>query len=146
MTTNTGISLHSTLIARLTAIASGALLALLLSSPALAADAVSAQQVETAAQHAGFASEAGDINGVHMHLHHTLNCLVGPEGEGFDADEMNPCQDMGKGAITDTADDDKKQELQDAAGKVRAGLDNDDVDAAKKTATDVKDMLTAHTM
>lgn len=144
MTTNTGISLHAMLMARLTAMASGTLLTLLLLSPALAAD--SAQQVETAAQHAGFASEAGDINGVHMHLHHTLNCLVGPEGEGFDADEMNPCQDMGKGAITDTADDDKKQELQDVAGKVRAGLDNDDVDAAKKTATDVKDMLTAHTM
>ncbi|HSH49277.1 MAG TPA: hypothetical protein VK991_11895 [Halomonas sp.] len=141
MTTYSGFNLGSILSARIASTALGAVLALLLTSSALAADA--AEEVKTAAQHAGFAAKAGDIAGVQMHLHHTLNCLVGPDGEGFDANEMNPCQDMGSGAIPDTADDAKKQKLEDAAERVRAGLDSDDIDEARQAAKDANDMLNA---
>lgn len=85
----------------------GTTLALLISSSALAAD--TASEVKTAAMHAGLASQAANVEGVHTHLHHTLNCLVGPDGDGFDSDEMNPCGDMGNGAIPDTKDDDMKK-------------------------------------
>ena len=37
-------------------------------------------EITTAAQHAGLAAQSGDIAGVHTHLHHTVNCLVGPGG------------------------------------------------------------------
>ena len=55
-------------------------------------------EVVNAQTHAGLAAGAGNIDGVHMHLHHTLNCLVGPAGDGYDAKEMNPCAHAGAGA------------------------------------------------
>ena len=42
-------------------------------------------EINNAATHAGLAAQAADINGVHTHMHHALNCLVGPKGDGFDA-------------------------------------------------------------
>ena len=32
---------------------------------------------------------------VYAHLHHTINCLVGPGGKTFDARALNPCKDLG---------------------------------------------------
>ncbi|QEA39635.1 hypothetical protein FGL86_11510 [Pistricoccus aurantiacus] len=143
MNTHSGFTHRFGLSARIASTAFGAALTLLISSSALA-DA--AQEVKTAAQHAGFAAEASDIAGVQMHLHHTLNCLVGPDGEGFDADEMNPCQDMGKGAIPDTTDDAQKQTLEKAAEQVRTGLDSDDLDEARQAAKDANEMLESQAM
>src|SRR5437764_14818345 len=83
--------------------------------PALAADAKA--EITNAAMHAGLAAKAGDIVGVHTHLHHAVNCLVGPGGEGFDAKEMNPCANSGNGAIADAANASTKQALQTALAK-----------------------------
>jgi len=63
------------------------------SGAALAAD--SAQEVATAATHAGLAAQAATLEQAHMHQHHTVNCLVGPKGKGFDSKEANPCQKLG---------------------------------------------------
>lgn len=116
-------------------------LTLLISSSALAADA--APEVKTAAVHAGLAAKAANVKGVHTHLHHALNCLVGPDGDGFDSDEMNPCGDMGNGAISDTKDDNMKKKLKGAVDKANSGLDTDDYDEAKTAATSVQKMLGA---
>ena len=53
----------------------------------------------TPTEHAGYAAAAADIAGVHAHLHHALNCLVGPGGNGFDAKEINPCAHAGNGSF-----------------------------------------------
>jgi len=98
------------------------------------------QAVGIAAQHAEFAAGGADIAGVHRHLHHTLNCLVGPEGEGFDAAPGNPCAAAG-GAIPQTADAATKEKLQKAATQVRTAIASNDLEAAKKTATDVQALL-----
>lgn len=95
----------------------------------------------TAATHAELAAGAGNLNGVHTHLHHTLNCLVGPGGAGFDAKEMNPCAQSGHGAIPDTSDAAKKASLDAAAGKVRAGLAANDMKAAQADASAAASML-----
>jgi len=50
-------------------------------APAALADGPTA--ISTAANHAGLAANAGAIEMVHTHLHHVLNCLVGPGGDGF---------------------------------------------------------------
>ncbi len=63
--------------------------AVLLFPAAAFADAHS--EIVNATEHAGYAAAAADIAGVHAHLHHALNCLVGPGGNGFDAKELNPC-------------------------------------------------------
>lgn len=139
MNTHSGFTLRSDFAVRFVSTVFGTTLALLISSSAMAADA--APQVETAAVHAGLAAKAENVKGVHTHLHHSLNCLVGPDGDGFDSDEMNPCGDMGNGAIPDTSDSKMKENLESAVDKANSGLDTDDYDEAKTAAMGVQKML-----
>ena len=92
-------------------------------------------EIATASQHAGLAAKAPGIDMVHTHLHHTVNCLVGPGGAGFDATNANPCAKAGNGAIPD-ASDAQKAKLQTALASANAGLASTDVAAAQKDATD----------
>jgi hypothetical protein len=111
--------------------------AALLSAPALADGP---QAIATAKQHAGLAANAANVNAVHTHLHHVLNCLVGPGGQGFDAMPGNPCNAAG-GAIPQTADAATKTKLESAATTARNGIAAGDEAAAKKAATDIQGML-----
>jgi hypothetical protein len=116
-----------------------ALTVLAAAAPGLAlADAAMAEA--TAAQHATLAASGADLHAVQMHLHHVLNCLVGPDGDGFDASAGNPCQAAG-GAIPQTTDADMKKHLTEIAMHVHDAIMSTDVDAAKKTAMDVAGML-----
>jgi hypothetical protein len=118
------------------ALIAGGLLAL---GPGIsAADGASA--TAKAAQHAGLAAGAGDAAMVQRHLHHTLNCLVGAGGEGFDEAAGNPCGQDG-GAIPQTADAAHKEMLEKVAMQVKAAIGNSDVEAAKKAATEAQMML-----
>ncbi len=119
----------------------GTAFVVMLCSSAFAADA--APQVATAAEHAGYAAASDNIEGVHMHLYHAVNCLVGPDGEGFDANQMNPCQDQGSGAIPDTTDDAKKQALESALATAQGGIATDDLAAAQEAASQTAGMLKA---
>ncbi|MEQ8266461.1 MAG: hypothetical protein RH982_04635 [Parvibaculum sp.] len=112
---------------------------MLFAAPALAAQPD--KEIAAAAQHAGFAAAAGDIGGVHTHLHHTINCLVGPEGEGFAEKELNPCKPLGNGAIPDTEDADTKASLEEALASATAGLVEEDLDAAKSHAAETQEKL-----
>lgn len=67
---------------------------------AFAANDYSAE-VATAEAHAKLAVKAKDLNLIHVHLKHAINCLVGPEGKEFFADTSNPCEHSGNGAIPD---------------------------------------------
>ena len=98
-------------------------------------------EIVNAAEHAGYAAEAPDIAGAHAHLHHALNCLVGPGGNGFDAKEINPCAQSGKGIIPDTTDAAKKAAFESAAAKAREGIAASDLAAAKKSAGELNAML-----
>lgn len=98
------------------------------------------QAVATAAQHSALAANASEIAMVHRHLHHALNCLVGPDGEGFDAAAGNPCAAAG-GAIPQTSDSDMKMKLEMAAKEIRDGIANESADGAKEKATAVQAML-----
>ncbi len=120
------------------AAAIGTAAAFIFAGPALA-DASS--ETVTASTHAELAANAGDLDGVHTHLHHTLNCLVGPGGNGFDAKELNPCAQSGHGAIPDTADAAKKASLESAAGKARAGLASNNVKEARADASAAASLL-----
>ena len=64
-------------------------------------DGTVSKQVATATAHAGMALGASDLKMVHTHLHHVINCLVGPSGDGFDGSAGNPCKEMGHGAIVE---------------------------------------------
>ena len=56
-------------------------------------------EMKTAMAHAGYAAKAEALNGVHMHLHHVLNCMVGPQDKLFDGAAGNPCKDQGTGVL-----------------------------------------------
>jgi hypothetical protein len=119
-------------------LASGALL-LTAMSPSFAADA--AKEIATAADHAGYAADATILQTSYTHLHHVINCLVGPSDPNFDAKEANPCAAMGAGAIPDTSDAATKMALSSAVTKAKAGLGATDLAAAKADAVTVQEML-----
>jgi hypothetical protein len=118
----------------------GAVIATALTLPC-AAFADGHSEIVNAGTHAGFAADSADLAGVRAHLHHTLNCLVGPGGNGYAAAELNPCAQAGNGAIPDAKDAATKSALEAAAAKARDGLAATDLAAAKKAAADVRDML-----
>lgn len=105
---------------------------LFIAATAFAADVGS--EITNAATHAGLAAQAADLNGVHMHMHHALNCLVGPGGDGFDAKQMNPCAQSGNGAIPDEMDAAKKAKLTTAKGQLIQGIAATDLKAAQSAA------------
>ena len=107
-------------------------------APALADEA---QEVMTAGQHAGMAAGSADIKMVHMHLHHVVNCIVGPSGEGFDKTAGNPCDGKGNGAEMD-AGPDKKAWFDGILAKAWDGIKSDDLATAKKDAGDIQATLT----
>ncbi len=109
--------------------------------PVLAADA--AGEIVTAATHADLAAKASDLAGTQMHLHHALNCLVGPDGTGYDPKNMNPCANAGSGAIPDTMDAAKKTALEAAASTGRSGLAATDLKVAQKDAAQMAAALKA---
>jgi hypothetical protein len=121
------------------------ILAVVIGTVAFAAPAFASpkEEVTTAALHAGLAAKGGDIKEVHTHLHHALNCLVGPDGQGYDAKEMDPCKQIGKGAIPDTSDASVKKSLEAAAASASAGIAETDLAKAQKTAAQTESMLKA---
>lgn len=98
------------------------------------------QAIATAAQHAGLAAASADIAMVRTHLHHVVNCLVGPGGEGFDEPSRNPCMQAG-GAIPQTADAATKEILMKQAADARAAIANADLAAAQAAATAIQKAL-----
>jgi hypothetical protein len=106
--------------------------ALLAALPARAEDL--AKEMATAATHAGLAAGSKEMKAVRMHLHHTINCLVGPGGAGFDANEANPCKGQGGGVIPDTRDGAKLAMLRQALAKANSGLAAADMTAAQQDA------------
>jgi hypothetical protein len=98
------------------------------------------QAVATAAQHAGLAAGSADIAMVQRHLHHALNCLVGPEGAGFDQAAGHPCMQAG-GAIPQTTDAAMTAKLTKAVTDVNAAIAMTDLAAAQAAATAVQKAL-----
>jgi hypothetical protein len=100
-----------------------------------------ATELSTAQTHAGLAAKAGDVNGVHMHLHHALNCLIGPGGAGFDTGNANPCANAGKGLLVDSTDAGQKAKLQTAVSDAQRGIAATDLAAAQAAATATADAI-----
>jgi hypothetical protein len=116
--------------------------AALMGTSALAAADVKGE-IATAQDHANLAAAATDINGVHMHLHHTLNCIAGPKGTGFDATQINPCAGRGNGAMPDAADASMKKSLQAAADEASKGVAETNLATAQADAKSTSAMLGA---
>jgi hypothetical protein len=105
---------------------------LLIAGTALAADL--GAEITNAQTHANLAAQSGTINAVHTHMHHALNCLVGPGAEGFDDKQMNPCAKAGAGAIPDSANAGQKAKLEAAKATLVQGIASSDLKMAQDAA------------
>jgi hypothetical protein len=102
------------------------------------------QEIATALQHAGMSAGSSKLEDVHNHLHHVINCLVGPSGQGFDSTAENPCNGQGTGAINDVDNKSKQRKKLDTAVKdANKGLKENDLKKAQKEAKEVMDDLQA---
>jgi len=59
------------------------------------------KELKTAITHSGFAEKYDTTKEVTLHLHHVINCIVGPGDPLFDKMAGNPCQGQGKGIMPD---------------------------------------------
>lgn len=109
---------------------------------AISAQPVAQQERQTAAQHAAFASKAMSITDTRLHLHHVINCLVGPGSSDFDAASGNPCNGQGNGALNAmNLSMQEKQTLQQALALAKQGTESNDQKAAQAKAQAVKALL-----
>ncbi len=111
---------------------------LIAGSASYAAD--ESREVATAAAHASMAAGADKLPMVHAHLHHVINCLVGPGGSGYDASQEDPCKGQGAGAIPD-ASPRQRAHLESALSLAQDGLAATDLSTAKARATATAKML-----
>lgn len=120
--------------------------AIALPMAAQASDAAGVVSRETgiAVAHAGMALGAADLKTVHAHLQHVVNCLVGPSGAGYDAQQGDPCKGMGQGAIVDAnGDANRTSQLQSALADAMDGLKATTVDEAHTDARRIMSTLQA---
>ena len=103
------------------------------------------QEISTALQHAGMSAGSTKIDDVHAHLHHVINCLVGPSGAGFDSTAEDPCKGQGNGAMNDlTGHDKESKQLGAAVKEANKGLKENNLKKAQKDAKKVmKDLKDA---
>ncbi|WP_158754140.1 hypothetical protein [Dyella sp. S184] len=107
-------------------------------------DTAVSKQIGTASAHAGMALGATDLKTAHTHLHHVINCLVGPSGKGFDAQEADPCKGQGQGAIVDAKGDAASEsKLHTALTQAEHGLKSTTLDGAHADAQQVLTTLQA---
>lgn len=121
-------------------------IALLAACAALTATPVladTAAELNIAQNHAGMAAKAADLKTTQMHLHHAVNCLVGPGGQGYDASNANPCSKAGNGAIPNSTDAAQKAKLQAAVADAGPGLSTTDLATAQKAAQATADAIGA---
>ena len=108
------------------------------------ADGAVSKQIGTASAHAGMALGATDLKTAHTHLHHVINCLVGPSGKGFDAQEADPCKGQGQGAIVDAKGDAASEsKLHTALTEAEHGLKSTTLEGAHADAQQVLTALQA---
>jgi hypothetical protein len=123
-------------------LAIGAAALIFIATPALAATGAAQQEAATARAHALMAAGADSLKMTHAHLHHVINCLVGPKGAGYDASAADPCKGMGEGAIPDASHDPRlHRNLSRAVHAAEAGLRTTDLKQAQRDATRAADAL-----
>lgn len=129
-------------LARLVLTVATALPALALAAPLAGLQA----EIAAAKVHAGAASKVDTLAGAQLHLHHVVNCLVGPHGAGYSARaealSENHCDQLGNGAVADSAPEPATHQLTgEALQAAQAGLHATTLDAAHADAAQVLKLL-----
>lgn len=124
-------------------IATAAALALgsALSVGALAATGNANKEIATAIIHANVASKVDSIDGVHLHLHHVLNCVLGPHSIQYSAaaEKLSAykCVGLGNGALPDSHDPAVRSDLQQVVKLADRGIQTRQFATAHQSALGV---------
>ena len=95
-------------------------------------------EISTALAHAQMALASKELAEARHHLHHVINCLVGPKGKGFDPNEENPCKGMGNGAMNDVDSKSAQyKKLDDALSEANEGLSKSSLRNTQNEADEV---------
>lgn len=135
---------HGSTFTRLLPLALGIVVCAVVAAPADPAQ----REIATARVHANIATQIDTLEGVHLHLHHVINCLVGPHGAGWDAaaeaQSENHCNDLGNGAIADSMHDPAvHRSAENALHDAQAGVKARNLNAAHADAHKVLKALDA---
>ncbi|WP_147305059.1 hypothetical protein [Alkalilimnicola ehrlichii] len=101
------------------------------------------QQLQTALLHAEFAADGEKAPAIHYHLHHVINCLVGPRGDAFREEVGNPCEGQGRGLVHDLRGSAGRDEVDLALTAALHGLNAEQVEAARAAGERVHRLLWA---
>jgi hypothetical protein len=99
------------------------------------------EEAQIAADYAERATRSATLGEAKRHLRHTVNCLVGPEGATFDSNELNPCEEVGNGAIPDAADEPTKRTLESALAAAISGMSANEINVARNNARKAANLL-----
>lgn len=112
---------------------------------AVAATAMAAgnanKEIATAVIHANVASQVDNLGGVHLHLHHVLNCVLGPHSKQYSAaaEKLSAykCVGLGDGALPDSRDPAVRNDLQRAVTLADGGIEASQFEPAHQAAIEV---------
>lgn len=123
---------------RFLAVAASVALGSTLSLTAMAAPGSANKEIATAIIHANVASQITNLDGVHLHLHHVLNCVLGPHSSQYSAaaEKLSAykCVGLGNGALPDSHDPAVRGDLQQAVKLADRGIQANHFDAAHQAA------------
>lgn len=123
---------------KLLAVGIGSVLACGIAGMSFAQTMAAQNEIRTAHTHAKFAAEAAAVAVSHVHLHHVINCLAGPNGAGYDAKQADPCKGQGNGAIPDSAADHALHaRLESVLAEARAALKTNTLASAHRDAAKI---------
>lgn len=109
-----------------------------LSLTAVAAPGHANKEIATAIIHANVASKVDSLSGVHLHLHHVLNCVLGPHSKQYSAaaEKLSAykCVGLGDGALPDSRDPAVRRDLQQVAKHADGGIQATQFNAAHEAA------------
>lgn len=116
---------------------------LAIATVAVAAGGDFGKQLQTAIQHAEFSSKSDNVKGVHLHLHHVVNCLEGVHGRHFFKAAGDPCKGQGNGALNDFSGKPAaaKRTLAHAHELALIGLQINQYPPAQRVALAVRELL-----
>ncbi|HEX7325245.1 MAG TPA: hypothetical protein VF292_07815 [Rhodanobacteraceae bacterium] len=99
------------------------------------------KEIATALIHANVASKVDSLSGVHLHLHHVLNCVLGPHSKQYSAaaEKLSAykCVGLGNGALPDSRDPAVRSDLQQVVKFADRGIQSQQFATAHQSALGV---------
>ena len=92
------------------------------------------REMQIAQEHAVYAVHAPTLQAAQTQMHAVINCIAGPGAPEFNPSVVNPCAEIGAGALVDANDTSRLPYAREALQHARGGLQTSDLAAVKQAA------------